>query len=133
MWCNVWHLLGELDDRAGHDAIVPPHRPAIAVDSSQVPVGDPFMRLNSRAVGNWNELQMDEGGHGRRTRWFVATAIALVAVGAFVQPALIAFALVPAMLGGLEYAMYRRSRPVSKIPDYRPQPTNGSQHSTDAG
>ena len=83
------------------------------------PVGDPTMRWNERAYGSWDEMAMAEGRHRRLAIGYaVATVVCLVA-GVLFQPFFLALALLPATLCAVEYAMWRRSRPTSRIPDYR--------------
>ena len=66
---------------------------------------------------------MDEGGHLRRTVAFSILGILLLVAGVFAHQVFLSLALLAAILVAIEYAMWRRSRPTSRIPDYRPTPT----------
>ena len=83
------------------------------------PVGDPTMRWNERAYGSWDEMPMGDGRHRRLAIVYaVATAVCLFG-GAVFHTFFLGLALLPGALGAVEYAMWRRSRPTARIPDYR--------------
>lgn len=66
---------------------------------------------------------MAEGRHRRRTIVFAVAAILLATLGVFVGEFVLALAVVAAGLAAIEWAMWRRSRPRSRIPDHRPVDT----------
>ena len=83
------------------------------------PVGDPTMRWNERAYGSWDEMSMGEGRHRRLAIVYAVATVACLFAGALFHAFFLALALLPATLCAVEYAMWRRSSPTSRIPDYR--------------
>ncbi|TDT14812.1 hypothetical protein BDK89_0369 [Ilumatobacter fluminis] len=87
------------------------------------PAGDPTLRWNERAYGSWDEMPMGDGRHRRLAIVYLAATAVCLLGGALFHPFFLALALLFAALGAVEYAMWRRSRPTSRIPDYRqPEP-----------
>ena len=83
------------------------------------PVGDPTMRWNERAYASWDEMSMAEGRHCRLAIGYAVVTVACLVAGVLFHAFFLALALLPATLFAVEYAMWRRSRPTSRIPDYR--------------
>ncbi len=90
--------------------------------NDQRPAGDPTMRWNERAFGGWDRVRMDEGDHRRRSVVLAVVVVLLLVLGFVIHPVFSGLALLAAILLAIEYAMWRRSRPTSRIPDYRPPP-----------
>ena len=82
--------------------------------------GERLYRWSPRAVASWDDLHMAEGRHRRRAIVLAVAAIVLGTSSVFVGEFFLALALVAAGLAAIEWAMWRRSRPRSRIPDYRP-------------
>ncbi|MCB0969044.1 MAG: hypothetical protein KDB37_19610 [Ilumatobacter sp.] len=83
------------------------------------PSGDPSMRWNEHAYGSWDEMSMGDGRHRRLTIAYAVAAAVCLAAGALVHTFFFAIALLVGGMVAVEYAMWRRSRPTSRIPDYR--------------
>lgn len=83
------------------------------------PVGDPTMRWSERAYGTWDEMSMAEGRHRRPAIGYAVVTVACLVAGVLFHAFFLALALPFAALGAIEIAMWRRSRPTSRIPDYR--------------
>lgn len=84
------------------------------------PSGDPAMRWNEHAYGSWDEMSMSEGRHRRLAVAYAVVALVCLLAGLLFHAFFLALALLVGALGALEYAMWRRSRPTSRIPDHRP-------------
>jgi len=87
------------------------------------PQGPQLLPWTSRAISGWDQVQLDEGGHRRRAIVLAVVSLVLAALGLTVHTVFLAFAAVTIGIAAIEWAMWRRSRPVSRIPDYRPIPT----------
>lgn len=87
------------------------------------PAGDPTLRWNERAFGSWDEMPMGDGRHRRLAIVYLAATVVGMVAGVVFHSFFFALALLFGALGAVEYAMWRRSRPTSRIPDYRqPEP-----------
>lgn len=84
------------------------------------PQGERTLRWSERSVDGWDGLQMSEGRHGQRAIFFAVATGLLLVTGAVVDQLFLALGVVAGLFALIEWAMWRRSRPRSRLPDHRP-------------